>query len=650
MLFILLLIGTRVFAQPTTYPTSFTVAQDGSGNFRTIQEAVNAVRDLSQQRVVIHIKKGIYHEKLVIPSWKTMITLKGESRDSTIISYDDYSGKPNAGGKDAFGKDKFTTYTSYTVLVQGNDFRAEDLTIENSAGRVGQAVALHVEGDRAAVVNCRLLGNQDTLYAGTEHSRQYYKDCFIEGTTDFMFGEATVVFDHCTIRSLINSYLTAPATTPRQSFGFVFLDCKLTADTAARKVFLGRPWRPYGKSVFIRTEMGAHIAPAGWDNWRNPENEKTAYFAEYESRGPGAGSAGRVSWSKQLTAKEANQYTISNILGDWASQQVMGDGIQMDSVTILQRMKTENIPALGVAYIEEGRVKEIKVYGELKQGVPAPFNTVFNVASITKTITTLVTLRLVNAGNWSLDEPVCHYWTDPDVRDDPRSKKLTTRHILTHQTGFPNWRWMTSSKKLAFEFEPGARFQYSGEGMEYLRRALESKFHRSLEQLADSLIFGPLHMKDSHLIWKDSMLSHFAFPHNAKGEELEINKNTDPSAADLLKTTVADYSTFMIWVMNGAGLSKALYREMTSPLSKIKDNKYMGLGWAVYPELPGGQYGLSHSGEDPGVKTIAIILPESKRGLLIFTNSDNGPQLYTDLVKGYLKEQGNAIFIIETKN
>jgi CubicO group peptidase (beta-lactamase class C family) len=328
----------------------------------------------------------------------------------------------------------------------------------------------------------------------------------------------------------------------------------------------------------------------------------------------------------------------------------MGDLSPVDSVTITQRMKAENIPALGVAYIEDGQVKDIKVYGELKQGVPAPFSTIFNVASITKTITTLVTLRLVNAGEWSLDEPICHYWTDSDVRDDPRSKRLTTRHILTHQTGFPNWRWMTASKKLAFEFEPGARFQYSGEGMEYLRHALESKFHRSLEQLADSLIFQPLHMKDTHLIWKDSMLSRFAVPRNAKGEPLAISQNTEPSAADLLKTTVADYSAFMIWVMNGAGLSETLYHEMGSPLSKIKDNKYMGLGWAVYPELPGGEYGLSHSGEDPGVNTIAIILPRSKRGLLIFTNSDNGPKLYTDLVKGYLKEQGNAIFIIETKN
>ena len=314
----LLLAGVRGLGQPATYPSSFTVAQDGSGNFRTIQEAINAVRDLSQLRVTIHIRNGVYREKLVIPSWKTMILLEGESRDSTIITYDDYSGKENPGGKDAFGKDKFTTYTSYTVLVQGNDFSAENLTIRNTAGRVGQAVALHAEGDRCVIRNCRLLGNQDTLYAGTEGSRQYYKDCTIEGTTDFIFGEATAVFDHCEIRSLVNSYIAAAATTPRQEFGFVFLDCRLMADTAAKKVFLGRPWRPFAKTVYIRTEMGAHIVPAGWDNWRNPENEKTAYYAEYESKGPGAAPDRRVGWARQLTDKEAKKYSVGAILGDWA--------------------------------------------------------------------------------------------------------------------------------------------------------------------------------------------------------------------------------------------------------------------------------------------------------------------------------------------
>jgi len=178
-------------------------------------------------------------------------------------------------------------------------------------------VALHVEGDQCVVRNCNLLGNQDTLYAGTEGSREYYKDCFIEGTTDFIFGEATAVFDSCTIKSLINSYIAAAATTPRQAFGFVFLDCRLIADTAAKKVFLGRPWRPYARTVYIRTEMGAQIAPVGWDNWRNPQNEKTAFYAEYESRGPGAAPGQRAGWSKQLTAREARRYTVQGILGDW---------------------------------------------------------------------------------------------------------------------------------------------------------------------------------------------------------------------------------------------------------------------------------------------------------------------------------------------
>lgn len=300
-------------AQPQKYPSSFTVAQDGSGDFKTIQEAVNAVRDLSQQQVKIFIKDGIYHEKLIIPSWKTKISLIGESRERTIISNDDYSGKPFPGGKDPFGKDKFTTYTSYTVLVQGDDFTAENLTIENTAGRVGQAVALHIEGDRATIKNCNLRGNQDTLYAATETSRQYYENCYIEGTTDFIFGEATAVFQSCTIKSLINSYITAASTTPNQKFGYTFIDCKLIAAPEAEKVFLGRPWRPHARTVFIRTEMGNHIRPEGWDNWRNPGNEQTAYYAEYESRGEGANPAGRVKWSKHLSGKEAKQYTLANI-------------------------------------------------------------------------------------------------------------------------------------------------------------------------------------------------------------------------------------------------------------------------------------------------------------------------------------------------
>jgi pectinesterase len=311
-----LLIGFGAFSQAL----SITVSQDGRGDFKTIQEAVNSVRDLSQKQVSIYIKKGIYHEKLVIPSWKTHISLIGESAETTTITNSDFSGKAYP-GKDASGKDKFSTYTSYTVLVEGNDFVAENLTIENTAGRVGQAVALHVEGDRARISKCRLLGNQDTLYTATGNSRQFYSDCYIEGTTDFIFGEATVLFQRCIIKSLSNSYVTAAATTPQQKFGYVFIDCKLIPDTGAKKVFLGRPWRPHAKTVFISCALGEHIVAEGWDPWKGdpmfPDKEKTTYYAEYRSTGPGAAAKKRISWSKQLTKSQVATYTPKQIFRDW---------------------------------------------------------------------------------------------------------------------------------------------------------------------------------------------------------------------------------------------------------------------------------------------------------------------------------------------
>lgn len=304
-------------AQTVPNPTSLTVSKDGSGNFKTIQEAVNAVRDLSQLQVKIFIKNGIYNEKLVIPSWKTHISLIGESKENTVITNGDYTGKAFP-GKDPSGKDKFMTFTSYTVLVQGNDFDAENLTIQNTAGRVGQAVALHIEADRVVIKNCRLLGNQDTLYVATANSRQYYQDCYIEGTTDFIFGEATVVFQNCTIKSLLNSYVTAAATSPLQEFGFVLFDCKLIADTSATKVYLGRPWRPYAKTVYIHCDLGSHILPEGWNPWKGdvmfPDKEKTAYYAEYGNTGPGSSVNNRVPWAKKLSEKEVKRYTIKNIL------------------------------------------------------------------------------------------------------------------------------------------------------------------------------------------------------------------------------------------------------------------------------------------------------------------------------------------------
>lgn len=306
-------------AQDLKYPSTITVSKDGNADYKTIQEAVNSVRDLGEKEVKIFVKKGIYKEKLIIPSWKIRISIIGEDTENTVITFDDYSGKLNPSGNDAYGNTKFSTYTSFTVLVQGNDTHFENLTIINAAGRVGQAVALHVEGDRFIAKNCRFLGNQDTLYAAVENSRQYYQNCYIEGTTDFIFGKATVVFQDCTIKNLSDSYVTAASTSVQQKFGFVFLNCKLIADPSVTKAYLGRPWRPYAKTVFMNCSLGKHILPEGWSAWKGDkmfiDKEKTAFYAEYKNTGEGASPKTRSDWTIQLTDKEAKTYTLKNILG-----------------------------------------------------------------------------------------------------------------------------------------------------------------------------------------------------------------------------------------------------------------------------------------------------------------------------------------------
>ena len=306
-------------AQVQVVEQKFTVAQDGSGDFKTIQEAVNAVRDHSERKATISVKNGTYKEKLVIPAWKKNISLVGESREKTIITGNDYSGKDFPAGDFTQNK-KYSTYTSYTVLVQANDCSLQNFTIENTAGKVGQAVALSTEADRIEVSNCNILGNQDTLYTSKD-GRNYFKDCLITGTTDFIFGEATVVFQNCTIKSLADSYITAASTTKDQAFGYVFFNCKLIASDEATKVYLGRPWRPYCKTVFIDTEMDKHILKEGWDPWKGdnmfPVKEKTTFYAEYNSSGSGASPKTRVSWSKQLTKAEREKYTLQDIFSGW---------------------------------------------------------------------------------------------------------------------------------------------------------------------------------------------------------------------------------------------------------------------------------------------------------------------------------------------
>ena len=302
LLLFLACIGT---VQAQQKQDTIVVARDGTGEYRTIQEAVEAVRAFMDYTVTIYIKDGLYKEKLVIPSWVKNVQLVGESAEGTIITYDDHA---NIG--------KMGTFRTYTVKVEGNDITFKNLTIENNAAPLGQAVALHTEGDRLMFIHCRLLGNQDTIYTGREGTRLLFTDCYIEGTTDFIFGPATALFERCTIHSKRNSYITAASTPENVEFGYVFKNCKLTAAPGVTKVYLGRPWRPYASTTFLNCEFGSHIRPEGWDNWRNKENEKTARYAEFGNTGEGAATAGRVKWAKQLTSKEELRYTIENIFTD----------------------------------------------------------------------------------------------------------------------------------------------------------------------------------------------------------------------------------------------------------------------------------------------------------------------------------------------
>jgi CubicO group peptidase (beta-lactamase class C family) len=299
------------------------------------------------------------------------------------------------------------------------------------------------------------------------------------------------------------------------------------------------------------------------------------------------------------------------------------DLLFIDKTETERWLKLKSIPALGIGFIKEGTIEQISVFGALQTNEPAPLNTIWNVASMTKPITALVALKLINAGKWDLDEPIHKYYTDPDVVKDPRAKLLTTRIILSHQTGFSNWRGNNADQKLSFEFDPGTKYQYSGEGYEYLRKALEKKFKKSLAQLASELIFTPLQMKDTKFIWDDKMdATRFAKWHNEKGELYETQKNKTANAADNLLSTVEDYCKFLLHVLNGAGLSDQLYKEMVGDQVRINGYKHFGLGWWVDENINvNNDFALVHGGDDIGVHTIAFVIPNSKQALLIFTKN-----------------------------
>ena len=304
-------------------PDTIVVARDGTGEFRNISEAIEVCRAFMDYHKVIYVKRGTYKEKLEIPTHLTNIEICGEDALTTIITWDDHANIMMPSAYDPIAIERHPTadnqhptpsnyhpigtFRTFTLRVCGSDITLKNITIENNSARLGQAVALHTEGDRLRFIGCRFLGHQDTVYTGRGGTRLLFRDCYIEGTTDFIFGPSTAWFENCTIKSKANSYITAASTPADVEYGYVFNRCHLIADEGVTKVYLGRPWRPYAYTLFMNCTLGSHIVPAGWENWRNPDNEKTARYAEYNNSGDGASTKQRVAWSRQLTKKEVEK-------------------------------------------------------------------------------------------------------------------------------------------------------------------------------------------------------------------------------------------------------------------------------------------------------------------------------------------------------
>lgn len=311
-----------------------------------------------------------------------------------------------------------------------------------------------------------------------------------------------------------------------------------------------------------------------------------------------------------------------------------------NEATVHAWLKSSNVPVVGIGLIEGGRVKQARVFGELRPGSAAPNAAIFNLASLTKPVVAMLTLKLVSQGQWDLDEPLAHYFVEPDLANDPNLIKVTTRLVLTHETGLPNWRGNEPGKKLWFAFEPGTGVKYSGEGYQYLRQALEHKFKQPLDELARRLILEPWGMKDTRFYWDKTMKeSLYAGGHDKDGKALEIEKWYEPNGANLLLTTVEDYSRFGAHVLRGGDLSKEVYREMVTPHAPAGTDTTknpFGLCWRLVPDLSNGEYALVHTGRNPGLATIVILLPQSQRGIVVLTNGENGEEVYKKVVGGSL--------------
>jgi CubicO group peptidase (beta-lactamase class C family) len=309
-----------------------------------------------------------------------------------------------------------------------------------------------------------------------------------------------------------------------------------------------------------------------------------------------------------------------------------------DNGTIEKWMIEYKTPTVAIGTIEDGRVREIKVVST-KTATHGALNTVFKVASLTKPVVAMTVLRLASLGKWNLDEPLYHYWVDPDVKDDARHKVLTSRYILSQRSGFPNWRWMSSSKRLTFEFDPGEKFGYSGEGYEYLRHALEAKFKMPLGKITDSVLFRAYRLNHTRFFWDKTINEeNFAVGHDTTGKPYDIYKNSEANAANWLLTTIEDYTRFSAEVINKGQLSPALFAQMVTPQTTINHKKqlFWGLGWAILKGLKNEEYALMHGGGGQGVACMVILLPESKQGLVVLTNGDKGNEIYNKILVEYL--------------
>ena len=309
LLIALLLLQPLLVAAQTN---KIVVAKDGTGRYKTVAEALKAVPANNKKSFIIFIKNGIYKEKLSLDEGRDHVTLIGEDKFNTILTYDDHTGKVSSNG------DTVNTRTSASFVVKADDFYAESITFQNDAGfTAGQAVGLEIQGDRTFINNCRIVGNQDILFTSSDRSRQYFRNCYIEGSTDFIFGPATVWFEQCHIHSKKNSHVTAASTPREHAFGYVFHDCVLTGDSSVSSASLGRPWRPFGSVTYIHCYIDKHIRPEGWSNWNTTDYYKTARYAEHKNYGPGAATENRVSWSHQLTDEQVNQYTMAKVFPGW---------------------------------------------------------------------------------------------------------------------------------------------------------------------------------------------------------------------------------------------------------------------------------------------------------------------------------------------